>query len=133
MNVIRLATQVAASRSWPAQQVAGGGLRLEIPTRPGRSQVVEITMAQDGDGDAAAFVWSKAAELNAARDLLALLQLNARLTWGRVALRGQDLIVLHALPDATSDFTEVGKAIFWVARAADDLEAETYGAYTDVL
>lgn len=133
MNVISLANQVAASRSWPAQAVVGGGLRLEIPTRPGRSQVVEITMAQDGDGDPAAFVWSKAAELSAARDPLALLQLNARLTWGRVALRGQDIIVLHALPDATADFRDVGKAIYWVARAADDLEQETYGAYTDVL
>lgn len=133
MRVIELAAQAAAMKSWPAQQTAGGEIRIEVPTSGTRTQVVAVNMATDGDGDAAGFVWSKAADLQAVADPWALLQLNAKLTYGRAAVRGAELLVLHALHDATADLAEVGKTIYWVARAADDIEQQTYGAYTDVL
>ena len=56
-----------------------------------------------------------------------------QLSYGRVALKGNDIIIMHSLLDRTSDLTEVGKTLFWVAKSADDLEQQTYGAYTDVL
>lgn len=133
MRVITLATQAAASKAWPARQDPGGDLKIEVGTQPGRTQVVNISIGKDGDGDPAAFIWSKACELKAVTDPLALLKLNMQLTYGRAALRGTDIVILHALFDAAADLAEVGKAIFYVAKAADELERGVYGATVDVL
>jgi hypothetical protein len=133
MNIMHLAAQAASMRGWPARQEMNGELRVEIVTQPGRTQVVTLTPARDGDGEPCVFFWSKAADVAAKNDPWGLLKLNMQLTWGRIALKGSDVIVLHALLDRTSDVTEVGKAMFWVAKAADDIEQQTYGVYTDVL
>lgn len=133
MNIMHLAAQAASMRGWPARQEMNGELRVEIVTQPGRTQVVTLTPARDGDGEPCVFFWSKAADVAAKNDPWGLLKLNMQLTWGRIALKGSDVIVLHALLDRTSDVTEVGKALFWVAKAADDIEQQTYGVYTDVL
>lgn len=133
MITISYATQAAAMRGWPAQQQPNGEVRIEVPTEAGRTQLVTITMAQDGDGDAAAFIWSQAGDLRVAADPNALLRYNAQLTYGRVAIRDQSVIVAHALHDASASLVTVGKAIYWVARAADGLEKGTYGAHSDTL
>lgn len=133
MNIFQLATQAAAMRSWPCRQEVTGELRIEVITQPGRTQVVTLTPARDGDNEPTVFIWSKGADVATKNDPWALLKLNMQLTYGRVALKGADVVILHALLDRTSDLTEVGKAIYWVAKAADDMEAQTYGAYTDVL
>jgi hypothetical protein len=133
MNCTRLAQQAAQAKGWPARFESNGELRVEIAPYGGRTQVVTVSPAADGDGDAAAFVWSKAGETQAVTDVWGLLRLNAQLTYGRVALRGNDLVVLHALLDAPATLQEVGKTLYWVARAADDLERSLYGTMTDVL
>ncbi len=133
MRVLTLATQAAASKAWPARQDAGGDLKIEVVTQPGRTQVVHVTLGKDADGDPAAFIWSKACELKAAPEPLALLRLNMQLTYGRAALRGEDIVILHALLDASADLAEVGKSIYYVAKAADELERGVYGANVDVL
>jgi hypothetical protein len=132
MKVMTLAAQAASMKGWPARQEPSGELKIEVVTQPGRTQVVTVTMAKDGDGDAAAFIWAKACELKAV-DPVSLLKLNMQLTYGRAALKGGDIMVVHALHDATADLAEVGKSIFYVAKAADDLERGTYGAHVDVL
>lgn len=133
MSILSLAAQAASIKGWPSQQQPNGELRVEVVTVPGRTQLVTLSMAYDGDRDPAAFIWSKAAEVSAKNDPWALLRLNMQLTYGRVAAKGNDVIVLHALLDQTADINEVTKALYWVAKAADDLERDTYGAYTDVL
>ena len=133
MNILTLATQAAAMKGWPPRREANGDLTIEIVTQHGRSQVVNVTMASDGDRDPCAFIWSKCADVQAKNDPWALLRLNMQLSYGRVALKGNDIIIMHSLLDRTSDLTEVGKTLFWVAKSADDLEQQTYGAYTDVL
>ncbi|MCA9518634.1 MAG: hypothetical protein KC635_27045 [Myxococcales bacterium] len=133
MNILSLAAQAASMKGWPSQQQPSGELRVEVVTVPGRTQLVTISMAYDGDREPAAFIWSKAAEVNAKNDPWGLLRLNMQLTYGRVAVKGNDVIVLHAMLDRSSDITEVTKALYWVAKAADDLERDTYGAYADVL
>jgi hypothetical protein len=133
MNIINIAMQAAQMKGWPCRREPNNDLRIEVVTQYGRTQVVNITMAVDGDRDPVGFVWSKAADAQTKNDPWGLLRLNMQLTYGRVALKGNDVIILHAMLDRTSDLTEVGKAIFWVAKAADDLEQQTYGAYQDVL
>lgn len=133
MNILNLATQAAAMRGWASRREPNGDLRIEIQTQPGRTQVVNVTMAQDGDRDPCAFIWSKCSDTSRSTDPWSLLRLNMQLSYGRVALKGTDIIILHSLLDRTSDLTEVGKTLFWVAKSADDLEQQTYGAYTDVL
>ncbi len=133
MRVLTLATQAAVSKAWPARQEPDGGLKIEVVTQPGRTQLVNVSMGKDADGDLAAFIWSKAGELKAVSDPLALLKLNMQLTYGRAALRGEDIVILHALFDASADLVEVGKAIYYVAKAADELERGLYGATVDAL
>ncbi len=131
MNVINLAIQAAGLRAWPAQRMVNGDVRVEVPTQVGRTQVVNVTMGRDGDNDVVAFIWSQAGDMNVVADPWNALRLNASLTYGKVALRGNDVVVVHGLSDATAQLQEVGKALFWVAKAADDLEQRTYGAYAD--
>ncbi|MBL8786816.1 MAG: hypothetical protein JNJ59_18060 [Deltaproteobacteria bacterium] len=133
MNVLNLATQAAAMKGWPSRREPNGDLRIEVVTQYGRTQVINVTMAVDGDRDPVAFIWSKAADAQTKNDPWGLLRLNMQLSYGRVALKGNDVVIMHSLLDRTSDLTEVGKTIFWVAKTADDLEQQTYGAYVDVL
>ncbi len=81
-------------RGWPCRQEMNGDLRVEITTQPGRTQVVNLTAARDGDQEPTVFIWSKAADMAAKNVPWGLLALNMKLTWGRVALRGGELIVL---------------------------------------
>ena len=133
MGVIQQAQHAAMMKGWPAQPQPSGELRVEVLTQAARTQLVTISMARDGDGDAAAFIWSKAGDTRVIADPVAMLRHNMKLTYGKVALKDNDVVVVHALLDATADVNQVAKAIFWVARAADDLEMGTYGAYSDTL
>lgn len=133
MNIVNLAMQAAQMKGWACRREVNNDLLIEVITQHGRTQVVNITMAVDGDRDTVAFIWSKAADAQTKNDPWALLRMNMQLTYGRVALKGNDVVIVHALLDRTSDISEVGKTIFWVAKSADDLEQQTYGAYQDVL
>ncbi len=132
MQVLSYAAQAATMRGWPARNEPNGEMKIEVPTEAGRTQVVTITMARDGDGDAAAFIWSMAGDMRVAADPLALLRYNMQLTYGKVAIKDQSVVVIHGLHDASASLQEIGKAIFWIARAADGLEKGTYG-YSDTL
>src|SRR5262245_50506284 len=125
MRTHDLAAQAAASKSWPSRK-DGDTLLIELPTQRGRTQVVNVVIGTDGDGEAAAFIWSKAAEVGN-QDPWALLRLSAELTYGKVAVRGRDIVVVHALLDGTTDIREVGKSIYYVAKAADELEERLTG------
>ena len=133
MRVFEWANAIAVERGWPAQYDHAEDLQIEIPTTGHRSQVVMISSALDRDGDGVAWIWSKVAEVNATPDPWPLLQLNAEITYGRLAVRDGDVVLAHALYDATADEDEVGKALYWVAQVADELEAQVYGIGTDVL
>src|SRR5438045_6345754 len=113
MKIPGLAASAAAAKGWPARQDSNGDLRLEIPTQAGRTQVVNVTMAKDGDGDAAAFVWSKCGEIKVARDWMTMLALNMTLTYGKVAVRGGDLLIVHALYDDGADLAGAGTPLYW--------------------
>jgi hypothetical protein len=133
MLTIQLALQAASMRGWPGRQEANGEVRIEVPTEAGRTQLVVVTPARDGDGDAAAFIWSTAGDLRAIPDPLAALRYNMQLTYGKVAIKDQSVVIVHAFHDQTAQLAAVGKAIYWVARAADGLEKATYGAYSDTM
>ena len=61
-------------------------------------------------------------------DPWALLRFNAQLTYGRIAVRGSEVLALHAVHDANAQLAEVGKSLYWVARAADEVEQGVYGS-----
>ena len=133
MRVIELASAIAVSRQWPAEYDDDEDLQIEIDTTGthgdrSRSQVVVISMGQDRDDDPVAWIWSKIADVGHVDDPWALLQLNSEITYGRIALRGDDVVLAHTLYDAMADEDEVGKAMFWVAQVADELEEQIHGA-----
>ena len=132
MRIFSLTEQAVHDQGWTLGQDADG-LQVEVGTGDGRTQVVYIEPGNDRDGDVVAWIWSKAADSDATNDAWGLLALNAELTYGRVALKDNEIIVVHALYDGTADLDEVAKAILWVGVAADDLEKNLYGHDVDVL
>jgi len=130
MNVMRLAAQAAQMKGWPSQTDFDGSVRVEVALESGRTQLVNLVAARDGDGDTAVFVWSLAAGTDAITDPWKLLQLNMQLTFGRAAVSGTEVRIVHALNDDHASLVEVGKTLYWVARAADEIEAGTYGSDT---
>ena len=130
LRVITIASSIADERDW-GNEYDGGDLRIEVPTNGLRSQVVTICEGQDRDGDSIAWIWSTIADVSATPDPWALLQLNAEITYGRLAVRGDEVVLAHTLYDAMADEAEVGKAVFWVAHTADELEKQCYGSDVD--
>lgn len=119
---------IALAQSWPLRVDPSGALRLEIPTQPGRTQIVHVTQGQDAEQDAMLFLWSTAGELAAARDLTALMRFSLKLSYGCVAIKDNQIGVKHSLRMAAADEVSLRKSIFYVARAADMLEAEAGGS-----
>lgn len=114
-------------KGWPSRRDPGGEVRIEIPTSAGRSQVVVVASGTDGDGDPVGFIWSKAGEVGQ-QDPWALLRMNAELTYGKVCVRGRDIVVVHGLYDPAATLSDVGKTLYFTARAADELERTMSGA-----
>lgn len=129
MRTLDLAVQAATMKTWPYKR-EGNTVKIEVPTTGSRTQVVNVEMGTDGDGDAAAFLWSKFADARAVSEPWSLLRKNTELTYGKVAERNSEIIILHALYDETASLADVGKAIFWIAKNADELESSIYGTDT---
>jgi hypothetical protein len=127
MNVEMLIKQVAASNGWAIAAGPQGGYRLEIPTEYGRSQVVNITGGDDPDGRPLAWIWSKVTDIANVGDPWYLLGLNAQLAYGALAVRDRDVIVVETQLLGTADYEELRRAIFYVAKYADDLEKQVHG------
>ena len=68
------------------------------------------------------------AALAAARDLTALMRFSLKLSYGCVAIKDNQVGVKHSLRMAAADEVSLRKSIFYVARAADMLEAEAGGS-----
>lgn len=128
MQLSDFVQRIALAQSWPLRIDPSGALRLEIPTQPGRTQIVHVTQGQDAEQDAMLFLWSTAGDLSAARDLTALMRFSLKLSYGCVAIKDNQVGVKHSLRMAAADEVSLRKSIFYVARAADMLEAEAGGS-----
>ncbi len=128
MQLSDFVQRIALAQSWPLRIDPSGALRLEIPTQPGRTQIVHVTQGQDAEQDAMLFLWSTAGDLAAARDLTALMRFSLKLSYGCVAIKDHQIGVKHSLRMAAADEVSLRKSIFYVARAADMLEAEAGGS-----
>lgn len=127
MQLADFVNQIAVAQGWPLRNDASG-IRVEVATQPGRTQVVQVLQGQDAEQDAMVFLWSAAGDLAAARDPIALMRFSMKLSYGCVAIREGEVGVKHSLRMAAADELSLRKSIFYVARAADMLEAEAYGA-----
>jgi len=127
MQLSDFVNRIAVAQGWPLRSDASG-IRVEVGTQPGRTQVVQIIQGQDAEQDPMVFLWSTAGDVSAARDLSALMRFSMKLSYGCVAIREREVGVKHSLRMAAADELSLRKSIFYVARAADMLEAEAYGA-----
>lgn len=105
-----------------------GQLRVEVRTTPQRTQVVQLMRGNDAENDAVLYVWSNVGDLAMIRDATALLRFSIKLSYGAVAIKDDKVVVKHSLRLANADEETLRKAVFFVGRAADTLEAEAYGA-----
>lgn len=127
MSVEMLIQQVASHNGWALAQGTHGGYRIEVPTEYGRSQVVEIMGKNDPDGRPMAWIWSLVTEVANVGDPWYLLGLNAELAYGALAVRDGKVVVSETQLLGTADYEELQRAIFYVARYADDLEKQVHG------
>ncbi len=119
-------TQVCGSQRWAMAQ-GQGGYRVEVPTEVGRSQVVNVSQGRDPDGRSLAWIWSVVCETTGIGDPYYLLRLNADLPYGALAVRDNHVVLTETQLMETADTEEVMRAIFYVAKYADDLEKQVYG------
>jgi len=127
MNLLDIINRIATQNHWPLRQDPNGEIRVEVATGGGRTQIVTLAQGNDPEGDAVAYLWSVAGHVSAARDLAAVMRFSVRLSYGCTAIKDDNVIVKHSLRMAGSDDHSFRKAIFFVGRAADTLEAEATG------
>ena len=63
MQLSDFVNRIALAQNWPLRIDPSGSLRLEVPTQPGRTQIVHIMQGQDAEQDAMVFLWSTAGAL----------------------------------------------------------------------
>jgi hypothetical protein len=127
MNLIDIINRIATQNGWPLRQDPNGEIRVEVRTQPNRTQVVTVAQGNDPEGDPVAYLWSVAGHVSSARDLAAVMRFSIRLTYGCTAIKDDNVVVKHSLRMAGSDDQSFRKALFFVGRAADTLEAEATG------
>jgi hypothetical protein len=128
MQLSEFINRIAVAQGWPLRVDQDGSVRVEVHTQHVRSQVVQVMQGTDAEQEAMVFLWSIAGELHPMRDLTALLRFSMKLSYGCVAVRDNAIGVKHSLRMAAADEVSLRKSIFYVARAADMLEAEGSGA-----
>jgi len=128
MQLSEFVNRIAVSQSWPVRVDPDGSTRVEVRLQSGRTQVVQVMQGADAEQDAMVFLWSTCGDLSPMRDLTALLRFSMKLSYGCVAVREHHIGVKHSLRMANADEVTLRKSIFYVARAADMLEAEGSGA-----
>lgn len=128
MQLSDFVNRIAVAQGWPLRVDQDGSARVEVGLQHGRSQVVQVMQGQDAEQDAMVFLWSTAGELHPTRDLAALMRFSMKLSYGSVAVRDNWIGVKHSLRMAAADEVTLRKSIYYVARAADMLEAEGSGA-----
>ena len=126
MDLYTLLQQVGSYQGWPMAETHEG-IRFEIATEHGRSQIVDISQGADPDGRPMAFIWSPVCETHHVSDPWYLLGLNIELAYGAIALRDQMVIVMETQLIESADAEEVMRAIYYVAKYADQLEQQVYG------
>jgi hypothetical protein len=127
MNLIDIINRIATQNGWPLRQDPNGEIRVEVRTQPNRTQIVTLAQGNDPEGDPVVYLWSVAGHISAARDLAAVMRFSIRLTYGCTAIKDDNVVVKHTLRMAGSDDQSFRKALFFVGRAADTLEAEATG------
>lgn len=129
MRLEAIISEMTALHGWQCVTTADNGYKIEVPTEPGRSQVVEITRTKDPDGAPLAFIWSKVTHKSNVGDPYYLLKLNAELSYGALALFGEDIILKDNQLIDTADSEEIERSVLNVAKRADALEKQVHGAH----
>ena len=104
------------------------GYRVEVPTEPGRSQVVHINAGYDPDNHPLLWIWSTVCQTTDVGDAWYLLKQNAELPYGGFAVRGDTVVISETQLLSTADPDEMIRAIHYVGHQADTFEKMVHGA-----
>jgi hypothetical protein len=129
MQLAMIVQQIAVSQGWAMRVDANGDVLVEIPTHPGRTQVVSIHQVVDPSQETIVYLWSAAADAARVTDPWALLRHSTAMAYGSIALKDGRIGVKHTVRFAGADHVELARAIFSVAQTADRLEAEAHGGF----
>ncbi len=119
--------QICDSEGWP-WRMEGSDYVIEVPTFGGRSQLVYVSQGMDPDGVPLMFFWSPVGPAQLAqRDPFWLLSYNTELSYGAFAIFNDMLVVKDSQIMQTADAEEIRRMIFYVAKTADEMEAQLMG------
>lgn len=131
MDLTTLMHYITSNHGWQMVTDPDGDHRVEVPTEPGRSQVVQITPGHDPDNHPLVWIWSVVCKTDAVGDPWFLLKQNAELPYGGFAVRGDQVMLVETQLLESADPDEMIRAIFFVAQNADKFEKMAYGATVD--
>ncbi len=130
MNINQKVEHVCNMQGWQFV-VTNTGFKVEIPTRAGRTQLIQIDGISDPEGRPLAEIWSIVCDVRYITDLAYVLRLNQTLAYGALAIRDQFLVLRDTQLIETADLEELRRIFYFVALQADDLERQARGSNVD--
>ncbi|MHC4660618.1 MAG: type III secretion system chaperone family protein [Planctomycetota bacterium] len=111
-------------KNWPLEKTESGEWKITVPRMEGGSQTVYATPRVDREQDALVHIWSVIGTRSDLKDPLALLELNAKLSYGACAVDAGNVILKHSHLVKDADVTELGKSINYIGNKAPQLRKE---------
>lgn len=124
----KMLEDLAEEQGWVLNRTEdGSGFLIAMATTDDRSQSVHVEFREDEEGACIAAIWSEIAEAGRFAEPWQLLDFNWTNSYGSLARReGQVVLIQNQLVDS-ADPEEVARAISYVGRIADAIESEVTG------
>lgn len=126
MNFQAILQQICTAQGW-AMVLTTTGARIEIRTEYNRTQVIEITFGMGPQNEQMLYLWSNIAPATQINDPWYLLQYNANLTYGGIAMRDQMLFLMDSVPVYNLEPQTLTIILTYIATTADQLEKQFVG------
>ncbi len=130
MDIDELIHKLAEDRSWSLLFLKDeDAYRLTLPVPDDRHQDVFVNFREDEEGWWIATMWSVVASLDDfdLSDPKELLRFNWRHMYGSLAVKDDEVVLVHNQLADDADWNEVARAIDNMARTADGIEKQIYG------
>ena len=130
MKFDTLVHKVANQKGWTLLYIKDDdAYRVQVVTPGDRRQDVFIAFRQDEAKVWVASMWSVVADLDDFNmsDPLELLRFNWRQVWGHLAVRNDEVVLVHNQIIDEAGWNEVARVVEAIAQASDGIEAMIYG------
>lgn len=133
MDLRQIVEGIHQGLGWEIEEASAHNFTLRIPIPEGRHQRVTVSPGSDPDTQPLLFVWSEVGDAADLGDPWKLLELNAGLEYGALALHEGAVFLRESVRLDSLDPGSAARILFHVAVAADELERYAYGEDDDTM